>query len=112
MLSYRMSLMFIALIVPHGIFEIPALIFESVAGVLLFLFIWRFLKTIDTTRNDVPGFKLRAKNSWKLNRIYLKQSIVLMVFSCFLLIVAALSIFNSFPTKIPNRMVQVTIMRR
>ena len=87
---FRMSLMFIALIVPHGIFEIPALIFESVAGVLLFLFIWRFLKTIDTTRNDVSGFKLRAKNSWKLNRIYLKQSIVLMVFSCFLLIVAAL----------------------
>ena len=75
---FRMSLMFIALIV------------ESVAGVLLFLFIWRFLKTIDTTRNDVPGFKLRAKNSWKLNRIYLKQSIVLMVFSCFLLIIAAL----------------------
>ena len=75
---FRMSLMFIALI------------FESVAGVLLFLFIWRFLKTIDTTRNDVSGFKLRAKNSWKLNRIYLKQSIVLMVFSCFLLIVAAL----------------------
>lgn len=70
--------------------KIPALIFESVAGVLLFLFIWRFLKTIDTTRNDVSGFKLRAKNSWKLNRIYLKQSIVLMVFSCFLLIVAAL----------------------
>ena len=81
--------MFIALIVPHGIFEIPALIFESAAGVLLFLFIWRFLKTIDTTRNDVSGFKLRAKNSWKLNRIYLKQSIVLRVFSCFLLIVAA-----------------------
>lgn len=87
---FRMSLMFIALIVPHGIFEIPALIFESVAGVLLFLFIWRFLKTIDTTRNDASGFKLRAKNSWRLNRIYLKQSIVLMVFSCFLLIVAAL----------------------
>ncbi len=52
-----MSLMFIALIVPHGIFEIPALIFESVAGVFaVFCLSGDFLKTIDTTRNDVSGF--------------------------------------------------------
>ncbi|WP_299524047.1 stage II sporulation protein M [uncultured Methanobrevibacter sp.] len=87
---FHMGLMFIALIVPHGIFEIPAMIFESTAGVLLFLFIWRFFKTIDTTRNDISSFKLRAKNSWKLNKVYLKQSVVLMVFSCVLLIIAAI----------------------
>lgn len=87
---FRMSLLFIALIVPHGIFEIPALIFESTAGVLLFLFIWRFLKTINITRNDFSSFKLMVKNSWKLNKVYLKQSVVLMVFSCMLLIIAAL----------------------
>lgn len=83
------SVVFIALIVPHGIFEIPATIIESAAGVLLFLFIFRFFKTIYTTK-DVSTFKLKAKNSWKVNKIHLKQSIVLMIFSCVLLVIAAI----------------------
>ena len=55
---------------------------------LLFLFIFRFFKTICTTK-DVSSFKLKAKKSWEVNKIYLKQSIVLMIFCCFLLIIAA-----------------------
>ena len=81
--------MFLALVVPHGIFEIPATIFESVAGVLLFLFIFRFFKTIYTTK-DISDFKLKAKNSWNVNKVYLKQSIVLMIFCCVLLVIAAI----------------------
>jgi stage II sporulation protein M len=81
--------MFLALVVPHGIFEIPATILESVAGVLLFLFIFRFFKTIYTTK-DISDFKLKAKNSWNVNKVYLKQSIVLMIFCCLLLVIAAI----------------------
>ena len=81
--------MFIALVAPHGIFEIPANILESVAGVLLFLFIFRFFKTIHGTK-DGSSFKLKAKKSWEVNKIYFKQSIVLMIFSCVLLVIAAI----------------------
>ena len=81
--------MFLALVLPHGIFEIPATIFESVADVLLFLFIWRFFKTIHSTK-DISTFKLKAKNSWEVNKVYLKQFIVLMVFCVVLLIIAEL----------------------
>ena len=81
--------MFIALVAPHGIFEIPANILESVAGVLLFLFIFRFFKTIYGIK-DGSSFKLKAKKSWEVNKIYFKQSIVLMIFSCVLLVIAAI----------------------
>ena len=81
--------MFIALVAPHGIFEIPANILESVAGVLLFLFIFRFFKTIYGIK-DGSSFKLKAKKSWEVNKIYFKQSIVLMIFCCILLIIAAI----------------------
>ena len=81
--------MFIALVAPHGIFEIPANILESVAGVLLFLFIFRFFKTIYGIK-DGSSFKLKAKKSWEVNKIYFKQSIVLMIFCCMLLIIAAI----------------------
>ena len=81
--------MFFALIVPHGIFEILATILESVAGVLLFLFIFRFFKTIYSTK-DISTFKLKAKNSWEVTKVYLKQSIVLMIFYFVLLIIAAI----------------------
>ncbi len=80
--------MFIGFVVPHGIFEIPATILESVAGVLLFLFIFRFFKTIHSI--DGSSFKLKAKDSWKVNKIYFKQSIVLMIFCCCLLVIAAI----------------------
>ena len=36
--------LFLTLIVPHGIFEIPALLSDCVSGILLFLFIYRVLK--------------------------------------------------------------------
>ena len=81
--------MFIALVAPHGIFEIPANILESVAGVLLFLFIFRFFKTIYGIK-DGSSFKLKAKKSWEVNKIYFKQSIVLMIFCCILLIIASI----------------------
>ena len=79
---------FICFVAPHGIFEIPATILESVAGMLFFLFIFRFFKTIRST--DGSSFKLKAKKSWEVNKIYFKQSIVLMIFCCFLLVIAAI----------------------
>ena len=80
--------LFIGFVAPHGIFEIPATILESVAGVLLFLFIFRFFKTIRSI--DGSSFKLKAKDSWEVNKIYFKQSIVLMIFCCCLLVIAAI----------------------
>lgn len=37
------GLKYIVYLIPHGIFEITATVLHSVAGILLFLFIWRFL---------------------------------------------------------------------
>ena len=74
-------------ILPHGIFEISALVIQSVAGILLFLFVWGFLKGI--IKSDLNGFKEKASNSYEENKKKLIQSLVLMIFGTILLLIAA-----------------------
>ena len=77
------SLKYIVYLIPHGIFEITATVLQSVAGVLLFLFIWRFIKTWrNTETHDVS-------DSFEKTKKDLIQSIVLMIFSIILLLIAA-----------------------
>lgn len=77
------GLKFIVYLIPHGIFEITATVLQSVAGVLLFLFIWKFIKAWmgDQTQGASDAFDKTKK--------VLIQSIMLMIFAIILLIIAA-----------------------
>ena len=74
---------YIVYLIPHGIFEITATVLQSVAGVLLFLFIWRFVKS---WRSELT---LGASDAFDKTKKVLIQSIVLMIFATILLLVAA-----------------------
>ena len=74
---------YIAYLIPHGIFEITASVLQSVAGVLLFLFIWRFIKAWRSS--ETQG----ASDAFDKTKKVLIQSIVLMIFATILLLIAA-----------------------
>lgn len=81
------GLQFIIYLIPHGIFELTATVLESAAGILLFLFIWKFIKGF--IRSDADGFKQKCKTSFEIHKNVLLQSVVLMIFSTILLLIAA-----------------------
>ena len=81
------SLRFIAYLIPHGIFEITGTILETVAGVILFKFIWRFLKGL--SNSEEAGFKEKLSESYQNNRQILIQSFALMIFCIILMAIAA-----------------------
>ena len=74
---------YIIYLIPHGIFEITATVLQSAAGILLFLFIFRFIKAMITS--ETHGFS----DSFEKTKKALIQSIILMIFSTILLIIAA-----------------------
>lgn len=74
---------YIVYLIPHGIFEITATVLQSVAGVLLFLFIWRFIKAWRSSQTE------SASDAFDKTKKVLIQSIVLMVFATILLLIAA-----------------------
>ena len=78
------GLKYIVYIIPHGIFEITATVLHSVAGILLFLFIWRFIRAMIS--KDVHG----ASEAFNQNKKVLIQSLIIMIFSAILLVIAAL----------------------
>ncbi len=95
------TLMFILLIVPHGIFEIPSLIIASAAGFTTLKFIIKFIKNLlspdysyteifDPIYNlDKIGVKETILMSWRKNAKVLKQAIILLIISIILLLIAA-----------------------
>lgn len=74
---------YIVYLIPHGIFEITATVLQSVAGVLLFLFIWRFVKALRSSQTH------GASDAFDKTKKVLIQSIVLMIFATILLLIAA-----------------------
>ncbi|MDO5859996.1 stage II sporulation protein M [Methanobrevibacter sp.] len=80
-ISPKMGILYLVYIIPHGIFEITATVLESVAGILLFLFIWRFVKAWRTSDGAFEAFEKTKKG--------LIQSIVIFIFSTILLAIAA-----------------------
>ena len=78
---YTLAL-FLTLIIPHGIFEIPALLSDCVSGILLFLFIYRVLK------DKINGMTL--KEAYYNNQKTIKHMIILLVVSIILFMIAAL----------------------
>lgn len=81
---FKEGIIFLSLILPHGIFEIPALIFASVAGILLFKFILKCAKS--AVFEDI----LNLKELWDFHGNIIKQSFSLLLFSLVLFVVAAI----------------------
>ena len=78
---------YIIYLIPHGIFEFTAMVIQSVAGILLFLFIVDFLKGL--IRSEKNGFKEKVIFSYEENNKRFIQSLVLMIFATILLLIAA-----------------------
>jgi len=77
------GLKYIIYLIPHGIFEITATVLQSVAGLLLFYFIWCFIKAM---RSDETN---GVHDSFDKTKKILIQSIVIFIFSAILLVIAA-----------------------
>lgn len=86
------ALIYIFYILPHGIFEITAIILQSVSGILLFLFIFRFIKAMMSSETK------SVSESFQKTKKVLIHSIILMIFSTILLLIAApIETFVSVP---------------
>ena len=81
------TLRFILYVIPHGIFEISGCILQTVSGVILFKFVWGFLKGL--IKGEGEGFKEKLSKSYHNNRHVLIQSFVLMIFCIILMAIAA-----------------------
>lgn len=75
-------IIYIILIVPHGIIEIPAFFCSCTAGILLFLFIFRCIKDLI--------HKNTFKESYDNNKKTIKHAIILLLISLALFAIAAL----------------------
>ena len=77
------DMLYIAYLIPHGIFEVTATVIQSACGIMLFLFICRFIKAMrDSEAHGVSDAFDKTKKT-------LVQSLVLMIFSIILLLIAA-----------------------
>jgi uncharacterized membrane protein SpoIIM required for sporulation len=89
-------LFFLAGTIPHGIFEIPGLIIASAGGLVLFHFLFLFLKDIllakNNDLNDYKNNKIKNKIKYSLNKNLnkFKQSLILFACSLILLFIAAI----------------------
>lgn len=77
------GIMYIIYLIPHGIFEITGMILDSTAGILLFLFIWRFIKALRSSETN------GASDAFEKTKKTLIQSIVIFVIAFCLTLIAA-----------------------
>lgn len=77
------GLKYVIYLIPHGIFEITATVIQSAAGILLFLFILGFVRSVIS--KDTDG----VSQAFDKNKKVLIHSIILMIFSTILLLIAA-----------------------
>ena len=77
------GLKYIVYLIPHGIFELTATVLESAAGIMLFLFIWRFARA--WMSKETNG----ASDAFEKSKKILIQSLIIMIFATILLIIAA-----------------------
>jgi stage II sporulation protein M len=84
---------FLLFTLPHGIFEIPAIIIAGASGFIMFKFVLGFIKTIIYPKVDENNLNLNMKNriinSFNTNIDRLTQSLALLILSVILLIIAA-----------------------
>ena len=77
------GMFFIIYLIPHGIFEITASVIQSACGILLFLFIFRFVKAL--LGSETSGMS----GAFEKTKKPLIQSLVLLGFSIVLMLIAA-----------------------
>ena len=77
------GLRYIIYLLPHGIFELTATVLESAAGIMLFLFIWRFFRALIS--RETHGVSEAFDKAKKI----LVQSLIIMIFKTILLLIAA-----------------------
>lgn len=74
---------YIVYLIPHGIFELSATILQSAAGIMLFMFIWRFARAL--LNSEIHG----VSEAFEKTKKVLIQSLIIMIFSTILLLIAA-----------------------
>ena len=73
-------------IIPHGIFEFSSCILACASGIVLFNFIYKFLKAV-LKQND-GSISQRVSNSFDESYIKLKQALIIFAVSLILMIIA------------------------
>lgn len=76
----------VLLIVPHGIFEFSSCILACSSGLVLFNFIYRFLKAL--WREENSSVKLSLSNSFNASSDKLKQAVILLIIASILMAIA------------------------
>ena len=77
------GIFYILYLIPHGIFEFTGMILDSTAGILFFLFIWRFIKALRSS--DTNG----ASEAFEKTKKTLIQSIVILALAFVCTLIAA-----------------------
>lgn len=77
------GMFYICYLIPHGIFEITASVIQSACGIMLFLFVFRFIKALLSSETN------GVSEAFDKTKKVLVQSLVLMVFSIILMLIAA-----------------------
>lgn len=76
----------VLLIVPHGIFEFSSCILACSSGLVLFNFIYRFLRALWGEKNN--PVKLSLSNSFNASSDKLKQAVILLIIASILMAIA------------------------
>ncbi|WP_407409049.1 stage II sporulation protein M [Methanobrevibacter sp.] len=76
----------VLLIVPHGIFEFSSCILACSSGLVLFNFIYRFLRALWSEKDS--SVKLSLSNSFNASSDKLKQAVILFVIASILMAIA------------------------
>ena len=76
----------VLLIIPHGIFEFSSCILACSSGLVLFNFLYRFLKTLWKEESD--SLKVCLLNSFDASFIKFKQAVILLVIASILMAIA------------------------
>ena len=74
------------LIIPHGIFEFSSCILACSSGLVLFNFLYKFLKTLWCEDNE--SIKVSLLNSFDASYDKLKQAVILLVIASILMVIA------------------------
>ncbi|MBQ2652004.1 MAG: stage II sporulation protein M [Methanobrevibacter sp.] len=76
----------VLLIIPHGIFEFSSCILACASGLVLFNFVYKFLKAIWAQESE--SFKVILTNSFNESSAKLKQAVILFIIASVLMAVA------------------------
>lgn len=89
-------LLTVLLIIPHGIFEFSSCILACSSGLVLFNFLYKFLKTLWSEENE--SIKVSLLNSFDASFDKLKQAVILLIIASILMVIAGfVEVYLTFP---------------